>query len=69
MKLRARLLRAVSNDCGPARKSVLRGIAKAHGYAAAFDATFRAMLKTGELVMYGELKGATYGLPGRHKKR
>ena len=67
MRLRTRLLRAVSTDCGPASKNVLRGIAKACGKQTEFDTTFRAMLAAGELVMHGTRKGAVYG--ANHKPR
>lgn len=67
MKLRTRLLRAVSNDCGSASKNVLRGIAGAHGKLEEFDITLRAMLADGDLVIFGARKNATYGLPRRHK--
>ena len=68
MKLRARILRAVRGDCGPARKATLRGIARAHGFAEIFDETFRSMLDAGELVMYGKRKNVVYGLPGWRRK-
>jgi len=58
--LRTRLLRAVSNDCGPASKNVLRGVARAHGKADEFEQTFKAMVVAGELVMRGKRKGAVY---------
>ena len=61
MKLRTRLLRAVSTDCGPASKNVLRGIAKACGKAGEFDRTFRAMIAAGDLVMRGTRRDAVYG--------
>lgn len=67
MKLRTRLLRAVSSDCGPASKNVLRGIAKAHGKLEEFDITLRTMLTAGDLVIFGARKNATYGLPRRLK--
>ena len=67
MLLRTRLLRAVSTDCGPATKNVLRGIAKACGKQTEFDKTFRAMLAAGELVMRGTRKGAVYS--ANHKPR
>lgn len=61
MKLHTRLLRAVSGDCGPASKNVLRGIAIGCGKRAEFEKTFRAMLGAGELVMRGARKNSVYG--------
>lgn len=69
MLLRTRLLRAVSGDCGPANKNVLRGIARACGELPRFESTLRGLLDAGELVMYGARKGALYGLPGWRRKR
>ena len=68
MKLRARLLRTVTGPCGPANRNILRGIARAHGFAESFDETFRSMLESGELVMYGRRKGAVYGTPKRRPR-
>jgi len=67
MKLRTRLLRIVSGDCGPASKNVLRGIARAHGYPSdhEFNRALRELLDAGELVMRGKRKGAVYGPPKR----
>lgn len=67
MLLRTRIMRAVSGDCGPASKNVLRGIAQACGKVTEFDRTFRAMLAAGELVMRGTRRGAVYGAD--HKPR
>lgn len=67
MKLRTRLLRAVSSDCGPASKNVLRGIARSCGKVTEFDKTFREMLATGELRMRGARKNAVYGPTRRFK--
>jgi len=64
MKLSTRLLRAVSGDCGPANKNVLRGIARAAGQIEIFDETLRSMLDAGEIQMYGDRRGAVYGVPG-----
>jgi hypothetical protein len=69
MKLRTRLLRSLSNVCGPANKNVLRGLARAHGQIEHFDKTLHEMLDSGELVMYGTRKAAVYGLPGWRRKR
>jgi hypothetical protein len=65
MKLRTRILRLVSGEHGPATKTTLRGIARHHGFCEQFDATFRAMLDAGELVMFGDKRGATYGVRKR----
>lgn len=67
MKLRTRLLRAVSGDCGPASKNVLRGIARACGKVTEFDKTFHSMLAAGELHMHGARKSAVYGPTRRFK--
>lgn len=64
MLLRTRLLRTVSGDCGPTNKNVLRGLAKAHGQLQQFANTFRGLLDSGQLVMYGTRKAAVYGPPG-----
>jgi hypothetical protein len=69
VKLRARLLRIVSGDGGPASKTVLRGIARHRGELDQFAGIFRAMLDAGELVMYGDRKGALYGTPDRPPRR
>jgi hypothetical protein len=69
VKLRARLLRAVSGDAGPAVKAVLRGLARHHGALEEFEATFRAMLADGALKMYGQRKAARYGVPGWRRAR
>jgi len=34
-----------------------------------FDQILRAMIEAGELVIYGERKGARYGLPRKRKPR
>jgi hypothetical protein len=67
MKLRARLLRVVTGGCGPATKATLRGIARAHGLEEEFDDTFGAMLVAGQLVMFGDKRGARYGVSKRRQ--
>jgi hypothetical protein len=69
MNLRTRLIRAVSGDCGPTNKNVLRGIAKAHGQLPRFAKILRALLDAGDIVMYGTRKAAVYGPPGWRRKR
>jgi len=64
VKLNTRLLRAVSGDCGPANRNVLRGIARAAGQIESFDDTLNSMLGSGEIQMYGDRRGAVYGVPG-----
>lgn len=63
MGLRQKILRVVAPDGGgPRKRNVLEGLAR--GYKVAdFDRTLAQMLERGELVMYGERKGARYGLP------
>lgn len=63
MGLRLRILRVVApENGGPRKRNVLEGLAR--GYKIAdFDATLKCMLERGELVMYGDRRGARYGLP------
>ena len=56
-------MRAVQAPAGPATKNILRGIARHHGMLSQFENTLRGMLDAGTLVMYGERRGALYGLP------
>lgn len=68
MGCRSRILKAAApmpEGCGPATKAVLRGIARAHGFADRFEGIFRGLLDSGELVISGGRKCAVYGLPRR----
>lgn len=67
MGLRARILKSVSGVCGNASKAVLRGQARDERQRTAFPEVLRELLASGELVMYGDKRGAVYGLP--RKKR
>lgn len=74
MGLRQKILRVVAEDSGgPRNRNVLRALARTYKVAD-FDKTFDAMLERGELVMYGDKRGARYGLPrsrpvGGNKRR
>lgn len=61
------ILRMVANDCGPARRNTLVGIAEHHGATDA-KALVDGLIKSGKLVkVCGSRRGARYGRP--EKKR
>ena len=65
MKPETRLLRVVDPDgCGPAKRSVLEGLAKHHG---AGPELVDRLIAEGKLVKYGDRKGARWGLPKARK--
>jgi len=68
--LKARILRCVAplpDGPGPATKAVLRGLCRDDKQRAAFPAVLRELLGAGELLIYGERKGARYGLPRKRR--
>ena len=64
MKLARRLVRVCEN-LGPLKRNVLRGLALAKHPGEDFETVFNDLLRDGALVMYGERKGAKYGIPRR----
>jgi hypothetical protein len=64
VKLRTRLLRCLAEG-GPASKNTLRGLARNWGKEPEFEAAFRELLDSGDLIMFGVRKGALYGARGR----
>lgn len=66
MGLRQRILDVTGHDLGPAKRTVLSGLARGKDD---FDKTFERMLERGEIVMYGDKKGARYGVPGWKRPR
>lgn len=61
MKPETRILRAVDPEgCGPAKRTVLVGIARRHG---AGPEVVDQLIADGRLVKYGDRKGARWGLP------
>jgi hypothetical protein len=66
MGLRQRILRVVAPASGgPRKRSVLEGLARTERQRRGFDQVLKGMLEARELVMYGDRKGARYGLPRR----
>lgn len=64
--LRRRILRVVAPESGgPRSRNVLQGLARTEPQRSAFGGLLEAMLEAGELAMYGDRKGARYGLPRR----
>ena len=57
------------DGCGPATKAVLRGQCRNSWQRYKFNEILRGMLDAGELEMFGERKGARYGLPRKRKAR
>jgi hypothetical protein len=61
MGLRQRILRVVHPEGGgPRTKNVLTGLARG---SEDFKLTFSRMLERREIVIYGDRRGARYGLP------
>lgn len=61
MKPETRILRAVDPDvCGPAKRTVLEGLAARYG---AGPEIIDRLVAEGRLVMYSSKRGAKYGLP------
>ena len=67
MGLRSRILRLVHPDNGgPRKRNVLEALARGKEDS---RTTFKRLLASGDLVMYGDHRGATYGQPGYRKPR
>jgi len=70
MGLRARILKLVSPDYGgPRSRRVLEALARTAKQRHRAGTIIDTMLASGELVMYGTRRGATYGQPGYRKPR
>lgn len=64
MGLRLRILRAVQPEGGgPRKRSILEAMARTPREKDHAKDIVDALIKCGALVMYGDKKGATYGLP------
>lgn len=61
MKTATRILRVVK-ETGPRKRTVLAGLAEHYGERDG-EALVRAMARAGELVVYGQKRGATLGAP------
>lgn len=70
MGLRARILKITQPDNGGPRKlAVLLALARTPVQIHRARSIVQQMLNCGELVMYGDRRGATYGVPGYRKPR
>lgn len=63
-QIRKRLLRTLANDCGPARRATLEGLAEHHG-ARDPKALVGAMIAEGQLVQFGAKRGTRWGVRSR----
>lgn len=68
MGIRARILRVTTDGLGPRSRNVLEGLCRTQRQLQRFPLIFQQMLDSGELLKYGDRRGATYGPPKRKRK-